>query len=143
MALIGPSEHQHSPHQSDTETYSPDDDEVSITSTVTSADTGKGDKIVKADNVNYADVTRTASDTNADKKDHSNTIRDNENATYSDDNQLHVESLKSRGKKRKRINSSDDDNSNMDKTSPKSESKPKRSLKSVRKLADPLPIYLF
>ena len=136
--LIEEYEHQHSPHQSDTEMYSPDndtndDDKVSVTSAITSADMTKGDKIVIADNANDADVTRTASDTEADSKEHSNTERDNENVTHSDDNQLHVESLKSRGRKRKRIHSSDDDNSNEDNTSPKSESQPKRSLKSARK----------
>ena len=126
-------------YDSDTETYSPendtnDDDKVSVTSATTSADTGKGDQIAIADSdENRADVTRTASDTDSDSKDLSNTERDNENTNHSDDNQLHVESLKSKGRKRKRIHSSDDDDSNGDKTSPKPGSKPKRSLKSARK----------
>ena len=40
-----------------------------VSSTITSADTTKGDKIVIAENENDADLTRTASDTEADSKD--------------------------------------------------------------------------
>ena len=126
-------------YDSDTETYSPendtnDEDRVSVTSATTSADTGKGDQIAIADSdEKCADVTRTASDTDSDSKDPSNTGRDNVNTNHSDDNQLHVESLKSKGRKRKRIHSSDDDDSNGDKISPKPVSKTKRRLKSARK----------
>ena len=131
------SEYEHSPHQSDTETYSldddtNDDDKVSVTSKTTTAEETKSNKFPTTKHGDSVYVTKNASNKEADNKqlhkEHSNTESDNENSTHSDDNQLHVESLKSRGRKRKRIHSSD--NNSGDETTP---SKPKKRVTASRK----------
>ena len=125
------SDRDHSSHQSDTESYSVDedtndDDKVITTPTTKTVVENKQNKfptkndgnVDSTENVKQSPIRNKGEDDQQSQIKQPNTDNDDAESTPSDENQIHMEALKSKGRKRKRIHLSDN-NSSGETTPPK------------------------